>query len=68
MSKIFTEYPQNIGKNQQERLNEISIIEKILSEHISHYGDQMSEESLLFLKKELEILRREIDIRKRYLR
>jgi hypothetical protein len=68
MSKIFTEYPQNVGKNQEERLNEISIIEQILSEHISNFEKQMSEESLLFLKKELEIIRREIDIRKRYLK
>lgn len=68
MSKIFTEYPQNVGKNQQERLNEISIIEQILSEHISNFEKQMSEESLLFLKNELEIIRREIDIRKRYLK
>jgi hypothetical protein len=65
---IFSEYPQNFGKAQRERLKEISIVEQILSKHISNFWDQMSEESFLFLKKELEILRREIDIRKRYLR
>ncbi|TXT56355.1 MAG: hypothetical protein BAJALOKI2v1_570003 [Promethearchaeota archaeon] len=67
MSKIISKYPQNIGKNQKERLEQIMISEQILRDHIDNFGMQMSKESLIFLKDQLEILRREIDIRKRYL-
>ncbi|MEJ2248739.1 MAG: hypothetical protein P8Y70_04465 [Candidatus Lokiarchaeota archaeon] len=59
---------QNIGKLQHDRVKQLELSIEILSDHINKFKDEMNKETLSFLLSELTIMRRELEIRKFYLK
>ena len=69
MKTVSTLHPNNLNVSAQDRIIKLEIAVLILRDHLEQFGDQIRLESIenyTFIRKNLDYLIRELNIRKWY--